>query len=483
MNSVYLKNCLLLAGMVLLSFLVFFAFFAVIIRNQTINDKRAGVQANVESVVDMYNSFYDFNPNRPEYDPIVNTLVSIVTLPHNRMMVANSDGVIVACSEHPYPCQHIGLVLPGEIREILREQGYLESLTAISMPIIESVSYIYAEPIVSFLDNTHGGYVLAASSADAVMDAWGAMLSMFLLVAASVLGAAIVLAMIIARHQSAPLKQMSNAVTRFAHGDYSARVVESGRVDEIGELEGAFNAMADAIEQSEDMRREFVGNVSHELKTPMTSITGFAEGMLDGTIPPEKQGEYLQIVASETKRLSRLVRRMLEVSRLQAMDIRELNKQTFDITELVRQCLLGLEGKINEKRLDVKLDIPEDSVMVLGDQDAIMQVTYNLLDNAAKFAAPDTTIGVMLKIKGTKMYVTVKNEGDTISPEELTLIWGRFHKSDKSRSSDKDGVGLGLYIVKTIMNAHQEEVYGRSENGVTEFLFTLTLAPKKKTKQ
>ena len=482
MNSVYLKNCLLLAGMVLLSFLVFFAFFAVIIRNQTIDDKQAGLQANVASVVDMYDSFDNFDPNRPEYYSIMNTLVSIVTLPHNRMVVANTDGVIVACSEYPYPCLHVGQVLIPEMRERLHERGYIAELATISTPI-EGTSYIYAKQIVSLAYGTHGGYVLAASSTEAMMNAWGAMLSMFLLIAASVLVVAIALAMIIARHQSAPLKQMSNAVTRFAQGDYSARVEESGRVDEIGELETAFNAMANAIEQSEDMRREFVGNVSHELKTPMTSITGFAEGMLDGTIPPEKQGEYLQIVASETKRLSRLVRRMLEVSRLQAMDIRELNKQTFDITELLRQCLLGLEGKINEKRLDVNLDIPEDSVMVLGDQDAIMQVTYNLLDNAAKFAAPDTTIGVMLKIKGTKVYVTVKNEGDTISPEELTLIWGRFHKSDKSRSSDKDGVGLGLYIVKTIMNAHQEEVYGRSEHGVTEFLFTLTLAPKKKNKQ
>ena len=479
MNSVYLKNCLLLAGMVLLSFLVFFAFFAVIIRNQTISDKQAGLQANVESVVDMHNSFGEFDPNRPEHNAIVNTLVSIVTLPHNRMVVANSSGVIVACSEFPYPCEHIGQMMLEDMRVYLNEHGSLAEQRMLSAPI-EGMSYIHAMQIVSWLDGAHGGYVLAASSADAVMEAWGAMLSLFLLVAASVLVAAIVFAMIIARHQSAPLKQMSNAVTRFAQGDYSARVEESGRVDEIGELESAFNAMAAAIEQSEDMRREFVGNVSHELKTPMTSITGFAEGMLDGTIPSEKQGEYLQIVASETKRLSRLVRRMLEVSRLQAMDISELNKQTFDITELLRQCLLGLEGKINAKRLDVNLDIPENSVMVLGDQDAIMQVTYNLLDNAAKFAAPDTTIGVMLKIKGTKVYVTVKNEGDTIPPEELTLIWGRFHKSDKSRSSDKDGVGLGLYIVKTIMNAHQEEVYGRSENGVTEFMFTLTLAPKKK---
>jgi len=465
--------------MVLLSFLVFFASFAFVIRNQTIADKQAGLVANVDSVVDMYASFDTFDPNEPEYYALVGTLVSIVTLPHNRMVVANTDGRIVACSDFPYLCTHLGQYIPPEIRELLSTHGPLSELSDMS-GLIDGMSYVHAQPIICAHTGGHGGYALAASSADAVMEEWSAMLSMFLFVAASVLAVAIILAMVVARHQAAPLKEMSIAAVRFAHGDYSARVADSGRMDEIGELTVAFNAMADAIEHAEDMRREFVGNVSHELKTPMTSITGFAEGMLDGTIPPEKQGEYLQIVAAETKRLSRLVRRMLEVSRLQAMDIRELNKQTFDITELLRQCLLGLEGKIIEKNIDVQLELPDDSVIVQGDQDAIMQVTYNLLDNAAKFADPETTIEITLQQKSGKAYITIKNVGSVITPEELPLIWSRFHKSDKSRSQDKDGVGLGLYIVKTIMNAHHEDVFVRSENGITEFLFTLTLAPKKK---
>ena len=479
MNSVYLKNCLLLASMVLLSFLVFLGSFAIILRNQTIADQRAGLEANVESVVDFYNNVANFNPNRAEDHEMINLVVSIITLPHNQMVVANSDGVVVACSERPYLCEHIGQMLPSELRYTLAQTGSFSALTTIP-GLIEGSSYVHAEPILNLAYGTHGGYVLAVSYADAAMEEWGSMLSLFLLVAAIVLLMAIILAMLVARHQASPLREMSGAAHKFAHGDFSARVEDRGRADEIGELASAFNTMADAIEQSEDMRREFVGNVSHELKTPMTIITGFAEGLLDGTIPAEKRDEYLQIIASETKRLSRLVGRMLDISRFQSMDIRALSSHDFDLSEVLRRGIIGLESKITQRNLDMELDLPEDPVMVLGDEDSIVQVVYNLLDNAAKFSTPGTTIDVTLVQKSGKAYVTVKNTGTPILPDELPLLFQRFHKSDKSRSLDKDGIGLGLYIVKTIMNAHQEDIYVRSENGVTEFMFTLTLAPKRK---
>jgi len=479
MNSVYLKNGLLLAGVVLLSFLVFLTSLTFVIRNQTIADKRAGLEANATAVVDMYNTFPGFDPNQPTHQEIVKRLVSIVTLPVNRMVVADADGIIVACSEHLHACPVLGGALSEELRTQLHTEASFSALTTIPN-LLEGTSYVFATRILSDTDNTHVGYVLVASSAELVMQVWGGMVMIFLIVAAFVLFLAILISMLVARHQAAPLREMSAAANKFARGDYSTRVRDTGRKDEIGELTAAFNAMAESIERSEHMRREFVGNVSHELKTPMTSITGFAEGILDGTIPPEKQQEYLGIVASETKRLSRLVRRMLEVSRLQSMDIRELQKQSFDMTELLRRGVLGLETKITAKNLDVEMDLPEDPVEVLGDEDSIMQVTYNLLDNAAKFSHPGTKIGISLVQRGVKAHITIKSAGNIISQEELPLIFNRFHKSDKSRSHDKDGVGLGLYIVKTIMNTHQEDIYVRSENGVTEFWFTLTLAPKKK---
>ena len=480
MNSVYLKNCLLLAGMVLLSFLVFLVSFAIILRNQTIAEKQAGLEANVESMVDMYDYLINFDPNREENHRIINRVAYIITLPHNQLVVADAQGVVVACSESPAPCEHIGQVLPTDLRYALQQDGSFSALSTV-FGLVEGSSYIHARPLGAVSGGPFSGYVLASSSADAVTEEWGSILSLFLLVAASVLLMAIVLAMVVAHHQAAPLREMSGAATKFAHGDFSARVKDRGRIDEIGELTMAFNAMADAIEQSEDMRREFVGNVSHELRTPMTSITGFAEGILDGTIPPEKREEYLHIIASETRRLNRLVRRMLEISRFQAMDFRDLANQAFDMTEILRRGVLGLESKITQRNLDVELQLPEDPVWVLGDEDSIVQVAYNLLDNAAKFAYPGTAIQVKLTQRSGKAYITVKNVGNPIHPDELPLLFNRFHKGDKSRSHNKEGIGLGLYIVKTIINAHQEEVMVRSENGVTEFMFTLTLAPKKKS--
>ena len=483
MNSVYLKNCLFLAGMVLLSFLVFMVSFAIIIRGQTIREQQAGLEANTHAVVQMYNLFQNFDPNNPADHDMVRYLTDIVTLPQNRMVVANSQGVVVACSDHDgHGCAYIGISLPDDLRSTLNSFGAFTAVTTIP-GLVEGVSYVHALPIWGYASNTHGGYVLAASSADAVMAAWGAMVSMFLLVAASVLLMAIILAMIVARHQAAPLKEMSLAASKFAQGEFGIRVADCGREDEIGELALAFNAMADHLEQSENMRREFVGNVSHELKTPMTSITGFAQGMLDGTIPPEKHRDYLKIVTDEARRLSRLVGRMLEVSRFQALDIREIQSTDFDMTEVIRRGLLGVENKITKRALDVSLSLPDDPVMVFGDPDSIMQVIYNLLDNAAKFAYTGTTIEIGLTRKSGKAHITIKNKGEPIPAEQLPLIFNRFHKNDKARSQDKDGIGLGLYIVKTIMNAHREEIFVRSENGISEFLFTLKLAPKKKKQE
>lgn len=227
----------------------------------------------------------------------------------------------------------------------------------------------------------------------------------------------------------------------------------------------------------ESQRSEFIANISHELKTPMTTISGFAEGILDGTIPPEREKESLQIVVSETRRLSRLVRRMLDLSRLNALSENSITAQeTFDLTETMSQVLISLESKITARSLDVEVHMPEEKLMVWGDPDSVTQVCYNLLDNAAKFAAPGTAITVQIAKKDGKAVTTIKNLGATIPPDELPLIFDRFHKADYSRSMDREGVGLGLYIVKTILGNLKETISVTSEDGVTQFTFTLTLA-------
>ena len=207
----------------------------------------------------------------------------------------------------------------------------------------------------------------------------------------------------------------------------------------------------------------------------MTTIAGYADGILDGVISPEEERQYLSIISAESRRLSRLVRRMLDVSQLQSMDLIK-QKKPFDLSESMRRVLVSMEKKITDRGLDVDVEIPEDPVIVLGDNDLLTQVVYNLLENAAKFAYQGSTLFLGLTRQGEKAVVTVRNTGDTIPPEELPLLFERFHKTDKSRSEDKDGVGLGLYIVRTILEQHREKITVSSQDGVTTFTFTVQLA-------
>ena len=218
-----------------------------------------------------------------------------------------------------------------------------------------------------------------------------------------------------------------------------------------------------------------MANVSHELKTPMTTISGYIDGILDGTIPPERQNYYLQIVSDETKRLSRLVRSMLDISKLQDQVIPEERKLHFDLEEAMGQVLITFEKKILDKKLDVQVEMPEHPVFTMADPDAVTQVIYNLIDNAVKFCPEEGTLGLKIREGGGKAYVSVSNDGDTIPPEELPLVFDRFHKMDKSRSQNRDGWGLGLYIVKTLVDSHGENISVTSRDGKTEFTFTMPI--------
>ena len=255
------------------------------------------------------------------------------------------------------------------------------------------------------------------------------------------------------------------------------RMVHPATVDdEIGALAASFNQMAESLEQSEKRRADFIANVAHELKTPMTTISGFADGILDGTIPKEEETKYLTSIRDETRRLSRLVRDMLDVSSTKSRLSDPKRRTVFDLNELLLQTLLSFEDRATKKNLDVDPQLPENNIMVLADKDAITRVIYNLLDNAVKFANPGSCLTLRLYKDGEKAYVSVKDIGETIPPDDLPFIFDRFHKSDRSRSLDKEGMGLGLYLVKTIINSHDEDIAVKSEDGMTEFVFTLKLA-------
>ena len=385
------------------------------------------------------------------------------------ILVCDTDGHVLLSTDETMAGQSINI--PQSVMEKVLSNGTWSGRSRLDQ-IYQNKQFIGGVAVVNPTSGKTLGAVFTVSTSASIDDLWRAFAGLLLMTAFVVLMISFMASSITTMRQIKPIREMAQATRQYAEGDFDIRMNDYGREDEIGELAASFNNMAESLQQTERQRREFIANISHELKTPMTTIAGYTDGILDGTIPPENEKQYLQIIANESRRLSRLVRRMLDVSQLQVMDpLRGGNH--FDICEAMRRVLISMEKKINDRHLDVDADIPDEPILVLGDNDMITQVIYNLLENAAKFAREGSTLYLGVAMMDGKARVTVRNIGDTIPAEELPLLFERFHKSDKSRSEDKDGYGLGLYIVKTILQQHKEEINVTSENGVTTFTFSL----------
>ena len=347
-------------------------------------------------------------------------------------------------------------------------------------------SFGYVHP-VERADGEAVGYVLVVSTAETWSNLMDTTVRSVMVAALWIFLAALIALYFITERTVAPLRDMSRAVKRMAVGQYDVRVRVQGR-DEVAELAVAFNQMAESLENLERMRNSFVANVSHDLRTPMTTISGFIDGILDGVIPEDQRDHYLMVVSDEVRRLSRLVTALLDVSRLQAGD-RKFDMKPFDVCEVGRMILISFEQKIEAKRLDVEFECAEDNMFVLADKDAIHQILYNICDNAVKFSAEGGKLRMSFAWssgelgRNRKAVVKVYNEGQGIPPEDVPFVFDRFYKSDKSRGLDKSGVGLGMFISKTIIEAHGETIAVTSEYGKNcEFTFTLarTLPPAQK---
>ena len=385
------------------------------------------------------------------------------------ILVCDEEGHVLLSTDETMEGQSI--TIPEGVMSAVLEQGTWAGRSRLDQ-LYESKRFVGGVSVVSPTTGNVLGTVFTVSSGDTVDALWRTFAGLLVMTALVVLMISFVATSVTTMRQIKPIREMAQATRCYAEGDFDIRMNDYGRDDEIGELAASFNNMAERLQQTERQRREFIANISHELKTPMTTIAGYTDGILDGTIPPENEKQYLQIIANESRRLSRLVRRMLDVSQLQAMDPLR-NGNHFDICESMRRVLISMEKKINDRHLDVEADIPDEPILVLGDNDMITQVLYNLLENAAKFAREGSTLYLGVTMMDGKARVTARNVGDTIPAEELPLLFERFHKSDKSRSEDKDGYGLGLYIVKTILQQHKEDISVTSENGVTTFTFSL----------
>ena len=388
-------------------------------------------------------------------------------------VICDIKGKLLLCSDSPMGCQHQGWVIDPEYLQQVLSAGKVVRTGKIEA-LYEDERYVVGMP---FHDGQGRpvGIIVVSTPMTQTLNILNRMSRIYQTVSIMVIAVSVVLMTILARRVTHPLQEMARAASDFGHGRLDSRVkINEKYPEDIKELARSFNNMATSLQKSEYQRQEFVTNVSHELKTPMTTIGGYVDGMLDGTIPPEQHRQYMQIVSDETKRLSHLVRSMLDISRLQDQErIPEDRKTRFDLCECAGRVLITFEQKINQKKLNVQVDMPDFPVFTHAAQDSITQVIYNLVDNAVKFCPEGKLLQLSIKPAGSKVYLTVTNQGETIPPEELPLMFERFHKLDKSRSQNRDGWGLGLYIVRTIIGSHGEDISVSSRDGQTAFTFTL----------
>ena len=269
-----------------------------------------------------------------------------------------------------------------------------------------------------------------------------------------------------------PVKKLATTARKVAEGDFNNKLnIKVNTDDEIGELVSSFNYMTEKLKNLEMMRRSFIANVSHELRSPLTSIRGFLEGILDGTIPYDKREYYLTIIKEETIKLNNLINQLLELSKLEWEKI-TLNISSFKIYSLIVEELIKFEKRIDEKNLNVEVEIDEN-IIVEGDRELIGRVMHNLIDNAIKYNKDRGKIKIYAKIVEGQAYITVEDTGIGISEETQKLIWERFYKADESRSLE-NGVGLGLSIVKEIIKLHKQNIWVESKEGFgSKFTFTL----------
>lgn len=479
MNSLYRRQFAMMAALIVISFALLGSAFIGLSYQYTVSEKRESMERNADYIAS-FTAIMQASGTALGDKSYQSYVASLAMISDAYVVVTQNTGEVVFSADGERQAVNaLEGYMPQDVVQTVNLTGTYSGMTTLG-GLFNEKRYVAATPITLTSAVTGEpiqlGLVFVAAETSSITELWRAFTSIFFFTAVVVLCIAFVASSVTSLKQTRPLNEIAEAARKFGHGELDVRVTGyENRKDEVGELAEAFNTMADSLAKSEARRSEFVANISHELKTPMTTIAGFADGILDGTIPPERERDSLKTISSETRRLSRLVRRMLDLSRLQSAENVTAQEQ-FDVSEVLLRVLVSLEGKINSRHLDVDTQLPHDPVLVWGDPDAITQVCYNLLDNAIKFSAEGTTMELAITTKGGKAYVSIRNHGETIPPQELPLLFDRFHKTDRSRSVDREGVGLGLYIVKTILDNHKENITATSEDGVTEFTFTLTLA-------
>ena len=472
MKSTFSRILTAVAIALLAALLLIGIFFQLLVRDFLTDSAMDSLKNDGEVLVELVEAAYSGSPAADRNFSIALTVATSVS--GADAVICDNTGKLVLCARSPLGCEHQGLTVGKDYVEKVFSNEYTTE-TGVIQGLYPEMRYVVALPVIHRETGARIGIIIMSMPMEETLAVLRRISEIFVFVSILVVLLAVCLMTLFVRSQSQPLRAMAKAARAFGHGELTARVdTEGNYTQEVEELALAFNNMASSLQKSEYQRQEVVANVSHELNTPMTTIAGSVDGILDGTIPEEKGRQYLQVVSDETKRLNRLVRSMLDISRLQDQQgVPEEQKVCFDVEEVLGQVLISFEQKIEAKKLQVRVDMPDHPVFTQAHQDYITQVLYNLVDNAVKFCPEGGALELNVREGSGKVYVSVSNEGQTIPPEELPLVFDRFHKIDKSRSQNRDSWGLGLYIVKTIVSAHGENISVDSRDGKTTFAFTL----------
>ena len=347
-------------------------------------------------------------------------------------------------------------ILAGETIRLRTESG-------------ENTTFTVGVPFM--MDNTVTGAVFIRTRAQQIESGLSETLAQIALLAAAVMALSGVVVFLFVRRRLKPLRQLETAAAAIAEGDFSVQVDERKGDRELRELSSAFNTMTRKLEGVETGRREFVANVSHELRSPITSIRGFAEGMADGVIPEEEHPKYLRLVANESRRLSGLIDDLLALSRLERDDAKP-EMTTFNVNEMLRRAVIRRMNDLEEKKIDVGCEFEEDRCMVRADSDRIEQVVINLLDNAIKFTPEGGKITLESAVRDGTAEITVRDSGTGVAPEDREKIFDRFFTADRAHTAGK-GTGLGLSICKRIMEMHGQSIRLLDTEEGAAFRFTL----------
>lgn len=466
-KTVYLKFVLAYVIFGCFGFLVVATFSSSLISEKVKSTQAQSLYSEASMISKTYAS--DLYNNEITIESAYNQLHALGTYLSASIWIVNPSGTVVVNSEE-LPNVENPKVIPGFTPSITSDSYYT---TGDFFGQFEEEMLIVFSPITS--NYKIKGYVVIIKPTAYLREVSNSYLTIVYITLVLLLLLSLIILLFFTEMFYIPLKKIIYATEQYANGNMHYEFsVDSN--DEIGYLAGSLNYMASEIARSEDVQKKFVANVSHDFRSPLTSIRGYLEAMLDGTIPPEMHEKYLNIVLNETDRLTKLTNSLLQLNNLNTKGM-ILEKTTFDMNTVIRDTVATFEGLCEKKQIQVALILVGETMPVIGDMGKIQQVLYNLIDNAIKFSHNNSTIKIETRVKKTKLFVSVKDTGIGIPKESLNLIFDRFYKTDLSRGKDKRGTGLGLAIAKEIIHSHGENINVISTEGVgTEFIFTIQLA-------